>query len=70
MKIHENRQSLEAVLFVQESTMTFKNTGIVCLCGFFVLVPFRCVPSQFSHLCSCGAYVLGLRVADPCELSF
>lgn len=64
MKIHENRQSLEAVLFIQESIMTFKNTRIVCLCGFLVLVLFLCVPGQFSYLCSCGVYVLGLKVAN------
>lgn len=64
MKIHENKPSLKAVLFIQESIMTSKNTGIVCLCGFFVLVLFLCVPCQFSYLCSCGAYVLGLKIAN------
>lgn len=67
MKIHESRQSLEAVLFIQESIMTFKNTGILCLCGFFALVLFLCVLCLFSYLCSCWAYVLGLKVENHLE---
>lgn len=67
MKIHENTQSLEAVLFIQESIMTPENTSIFCLCGFLVLVLCLCVSCQFSYLCSCGAYVLGLKVANHQE---
>lgn len=67
MKIHENRQSLEAVLFIQESTMTFENTGILCSCGFFGLVLFLCVLCLCSYLCSCWAYVLGLKVENLLE---
>lgn len=62
MKIHENKQRLEAVLFIRESIMTFKTTRIVCVDFWFVF--FLCVPCQFWYLCSCGACVSGLKVAN------
>lgn len=56
--------SLEARLFIPGSIMTFKNTVIVCLCGYFVLVLFLCGPCQFPYLCSCRTWVLGTKVAN------
>lgn len=56
MKIHENSLSLEAVLFIQESTMTFENAGILCvdfLVWFFSFVYFACFHTcaAVEHMC-------------------
>lgn len=40
----------------------FKNTGILCLFGFLVLVLFLWVPCQLPYLCSCRTYELGKKL--------